>query len=120
MVVYLQPRAGNLHVRRQMTHTREEVLASAKAMFGESKLAEVLAALDEYGTESYEREVNRVKLAILQLSEGKTEKLLYWVKIAKVDYRDPLAAQELGPLSPEEGAKLQATAKNLIDRWGKK
>jgi hypothetical protein len=103
-----------------MTHTREEVLASAKAMFGESKLAEVLAALDEYGTESYEREVNRVKLAILQLSDGKTEKLLYWVKIAKVDYRDPLAAQELGPLSPEEGAKLQATAKNVIDRWGKK
>ena len=103
-----------------MTHTREEVIASAKAMFGESELAEVLAALDDYGTESYELEVNRVKLAILQLSDGKTDKLLYWIKTAKVDYRDPLAAQELGPLSPEEGAKLQARAKNLVDRWGKK
>jgi hypothetical protein len=48
------------------------------------------------------------------------DKLLYWVKTAKVDYRDPLAAQELGPLSPEEGAKLQAGAKQLIDRWGRK
>jgi len=103
-----------------MTHTREEVLALAKAKFGESRLAEVLAALDEYGTESCEREVNRVKLAILQLSEGETEKLLYWITTAKVDYRDPLAAQELDPLSPEEGATLQASATNLLDRWGRK
>src|SRR5258708_37885003 len=91
LVVYLQPRACNLHVRRQMTHTREEVLASVKAMFGESKLAEVLATLDEYGTESYEREVNRVNLALLQLSEGKTEKLLYWASIAKPDDHYPHA-----------------------------
>ena len=89
-------------------------------MFGEDKLAEVLAVLDEYGTESHEREVDRVKLAILQLSEGNTEKLLYWVKTAKVDYRDPLAAQELGPVSPEEGKKLQAQVMDLIDRFGKK
>ena len=87
-------------------------------MFGQSKLAEVMAALDEYGTESYEVEVDRVRLAILQLSEGKIEKLLHWVKTAKIDYRDPLAAQELGPLSPLEVAKLQGTAKNLVDRWG--
>jgi hypothetical protein len=98
----------------------EEVLACAEALFGESRLADVLAALDEYGTASHEREVNRVKLAILQLSEGKTEKLLYWIKSAKADYRDPLAAQALGPLSPDEGAKLQAVAKNVVDRWGRK
>ena len=103
-----------------MTHTRDQVLASANAMFGESNLAEVLAVLDAYGTESHEREVNRVKLAILELSEGDKENLLYWIKIAKADYRDPLAAQELGPIPPEEGAKLQGMAKNLIDRWGKK
>lgn len=103
-----------------MTHTPEEVLALAQAMFGESCLKEVLAVLDVYGTESYEREINRVKLAILQLSEGKTEKLRYWVKTAKVDYRDALAAQQLGPLSPEEGAKWQAIATDLLERWGKK
>jgi hypothetical protein len=103
-----------------LKHTREDVIESARALFGESRLAEVLAALDDYGTESHELEVNRVKLAILHLSEGKTDKLLYWIKTAKVDYRDPLAAQELGQLSREEGAKLQAKAKNLIDRWGKK
>ena len=83
-------------------------------------LAEVLAVLDKYGTESYEREVNRVKLAILQLSERKTEKLPYRIKTAKVDYRDPLAVQELGSLLPAEEAKLPAAAKTLIDCWGKK
>jgi hypothetical protein len=103
-----------------MTHTRADVLEAANAMFGEDNLTAVLVALDEYGTESYELEVNRVKVAILKLSGGKMDTLLYWVKIAKVDYRDPLAAQALGPLSPDEGAKLQAVAKNLIDRCGKK
>ena len=103
-----------------MTPTRDDVLASAKAIFGDTALAEILAALDQYGTQSHEREADRVKLAILQLSEGKKEKLLYWVKIAKTDYRDVLAAQELGPVSPQEGAKLQNTAKDLINRWGKK
>ena len=103
-----------------MTPTREQVVSSIKAKFGESRLAEVLAALDQYGAESHEREVNRVKLAILELSEGKIEKLLHWIKTAKVDYRDTLAAQELGPLSPEEGARLRAWAKNLLNRWRRK
>ena len=92
--------------------------------FGESKLEEFLPVLDEYGTEAHAREVNRVKLAILQLSEGNREKLLYWTKTAKVDYRDPLAAQEPGSRSPEDGAKLQGEArrgeaKNLVYSWGK-
>ena len=103
-----------------MTHTREDVLASAKTLYGESSLKEVLAVLDEYGTESHEPEVNRVHLAILQLSEGKKEKLLYFVKTAKVDYRDVLAFQQVGPLTPEKGAKWQSMAKSLVDRWGRK
>jgi hypothetical protein len=103
-----------------MTHTREGVLALAEAIFGESNLKAIMNALDEFGIESHELEANRVKLAILRISKGDTEKLLYWVKIAKVDYRDVLAAQQLGPLAPEEGAKWQTMAQNLVDRWGKK
>ena len=103
-----------------MTYADEDVLASAKAMFGENELAEALAVLGEYGARSHDREVNRVRLAVLQLSEGRMEKLRHWVAMAKADYRDPLAALELRPISPEEGAKLQAEAKSLIQRWGKK
>lgn len=103
-----------------MTQSRENVLALIITMYGEANLNEVLTMLDEYGIENVEPEVNRVQLAILQLSEGNKDKLLYLVKTAKVDYRDILAWQQLGSLSPEEGEKWQATAQTLIDRWGKK
>ena len=103
-----------------MTPTREDVLAAARGWFGEAELNQVLPLLDQYGSESHEPEVNRVKLAILALSEGKMDKLQYFVKLAKVDYRDVLAARQPGPMSPEEGAKWQAMARTLIDQWGKK
>jgi hypothetical protein len=103
-----------------MTQPREELLAAARAMFGQKDLESVLAALDAYGAESHEPEADRVRLAILQLSEGKKEQLLYWVGIAKVDYRDVLASRQLGPLSSEEGARWQAMAQDLIKGWGKK
>jgi hypothetical protein len=105
---------------REMTHTREDVLALTIALYGKADLNEILSALDEYGTGSHEPEVSRVHLAILQLSESSKEKLVYFVKIAKIDYRDVLAWQKLKPLSPEEGAKWKTLAKSLIDRWGKK
>jgi len=102
-----------------MIHTRDEILASAKAMFGESRLKEVLAVLDEYGIEKHEAEVNRVKLALIQLSKGRMETLQYYVKTAKMDYRDVLASQQLGPLSPEVAEKLQAMAQSMIRNLGK-
>ena len=61
-----------------------------------------------------------MQLAIIELSGGDKEQLLRFVRDAKVDYRDILAAQQLGPLSEEEGRKLQDTALALIGKWGKK
>ena len=48
-----------------MAPTREDVFALALSLFDASKLAEVVALLDEYALESHEREVNRVHMAIL-------------------------------------------------------
>src|SRR5712691_5484303 len=73
-----------------MTHSREEVIASVQAAFPESTWARVLELLDSYGVESYEREPERVQLAILKLSEGNEEKLREFVAVAKRDYRDVL------------------------------
>lgn len=101
-----------------MTYSRDQVAAAAKAAFADSELAETLAALDQYGTQPYENEVARVQLAIIQLSEGNKDKLLEFVKVAKVDYRDILAWQQTGPLSPEEDEKWQAAARALIRNWG--
>ncbi len=50
--------------------------------------------LGEYGVESYEREADRVRLAILKLAGADLEETKKYTKIAKVDYRDVLASAE--------------------------
>jgi hypothetical protein len=100
--------------------TRDHVLAAARAAFQESDLADVLAALDEYGSEPHERERERVRLVIVELSGGDKEKLLELVQIAKFDYRDLLAWKQLGPLPPAEGQGLLDAARVLIEKWGEK
>jgi hypothetical protein len=73
-----------------MNCTRQEVVAAVEAAFPESNCARVLELLDTYGVEAYERERERVQLAILKLSDGNEEKVHEFVAIAKRDYRDVL------------------------------
>ena len=54
-----------------MPHSRDEVVAVVQKTFPESAHARVLELLDGYGIESYERERERVQLAILKLGRGK-------------------------------------------------
>lgn len=66
-------------------------------MFSEPQMrteAERMLAL--YGTESHEREIPRVRLAILKNTGagGDLERLLQEVRLAKQDYRDALVAAE--------------------------
>ena len=89
-----------------MAHSRDEVVAAVQRTFPESAHACVLELLDKYGIESYERERERVQLAILKLSEGNEEKILEFVAVAKRDYRDVLFWAE----NPEE-AKLDTPEK---------
>jgi hypothetical protein len=103
-----------------MPNTRAEVVDAIRAAFPASAPGAVLAVLDRYGIEPYERERERVQLAIVELSKGSEEKLLHFVRVAKTDYRDVLYWQAAGPLSPEEGERAQDAARRLIDRWGKK
>jgi hypothetical protein len=100
-------------------HTREAVLAALAAAFP-ADLDALLSELDRYGLEPYEQEKERVQLAIIELSAGNADKLREFVRIAKTDYRDILAWQELGPLSEAEGRKLQDAARALIGKWGRK
>lgn len=89
-----------------MPHSRDDVVAVVQKTFPESAHNRVLELLDTYGVESYERERERVQLAILKLSEGNEEKLREFVAIAKRDYRDVLFWAEY----PEE-AKLDTPQK---------
>ena len=53
-------------IRINVTHSRDNVLASVRATLSKSSWPRVLDLLDTYGIESYERERERVQLAILK------------------------------------------------------
>lgn len=103
-----------------MAEVRDDVLLAAQAAFPGGDLAELAAILGLYGTEPYERERERVQLAIIALSGGDRDKLRQLVRDAKRDYRDVLAWQQLGPMPAAEGKKMQDEARSLIEKWGKK
>lgn len=101
-----------------MPHSREEVIAVVQKTFPDSAYARVLKLLDTYGVEPYERDRERVQLAILKLSAGNEEKLREFVAVAKRDYRDVLFWAE----NPEE-AKLDTPEKReqvrkMFDQFG--
>ena len=73
-----------------MPHSRAQVVAAVSDTFPRADAGTILAILDEYGVEPYERERDRVQLAVLNLSEGDEAKLRYFLDIAKRDYRDVL------------------------------
>jgi hypothetical protein len=73
-----------------MSHSRTQVVAAVGAAFPHADPNAILAILDQYGAESYQRERERVQLAIVNLSEGDETKLRYFVDVAKRDYRDVL------------------------------
>src|SRR5438270_10535367 len=81
-----------------MPSARDEVVAVVYKTFQATAHARVLELLDTYGVESYERERERVQLAILKLSQGNEEKVREFVAVAKHDYRDVLFWAE----NPEE------------------
>ena len=73
-----------------MPYSRAQVMTAVRATFPRADSNAILAILDEYGVESYQRERDRVQLAIVNLSEGDEAKLRYFVDVAKQDYRDVL------------------------------
>jgi hypothetical protein len=95
--------------------TRDWVLQKVRQLFPSLNPDIVMEVLDLYGTESYERERERVQLAILKLSEGSQEKLLQFLDVAKLDYRDVLAWAEY-----PNAMRLSVAATDGLDEQGKR
>lgn len=68
------------------------------------EVAGVLGALEEYGGQSWHREIPRVRLAVLKLANGDGQKLRAALATANADYRDVLSCAEypayLSKISP--------------------
>jgi hypothetical protein len=101
-----------------MARSCDEVVAVVQKTFPASAHPRVLELLDTYGVESYERERERVQLAILKLSEGNEEKLREFVAVAKRDYRDVLFWAE----NPEEARldtlEKKERIKKMFEKFG--
>jgi hypothetical protein len=107
-------------MRRGLEGTLERKLAK---MWPDRTVCEqVLSILGRYGTERWEREGTRVKLAILKLSGGDAEALPKLVEAAKTDYRDVLLWAEYPeqartrPAPRDRSASGEARHKRMLDR----
>lgn len=96
------------------------VEAAARTAFPGADLGPILKLLGTYGVEPYERERERVQLAIIKLCAGDAATLVYHVRVAKVDYRDTLAAADRPPPTPDEAVCDMAAAREVLGLWGKK
>ena len=93
-----------------MPYSRACVVAAVRATFPRADPDAILAVLDEYGVEAYQRERDRVQLAIVNLTAGDEAKLRYFVEVAKQDYRDVLFWSdnpEEAKLTPEKRRRLR-------------
>ena len=101
-----------------MPHSRDEVVAVVHQTFPEGAHARVLKLLDIYGAESYERERERVQLAILKLSEGNEGKLGEFVAVAKRDYRDVLFWAEYPEEARLDTPEKRERVRKMFEKFG--
>jgi len=83
-----------------------------------SSWARVLELLDSYGVERYERERERVQVAILKLSAGSEAKVREYVAVAKRDYRDVLFWAEYPEESKLDRPEKRQRVRKMFEKFG--
>ena len=103
-----------------MTQPQSKVEQAVREAFPTADHEAIMALLNTYGTEPYERERERVQLTIVRICQGDASKLRAQVEMAKVDYRDILVFANRPLPTPEEAAADLAAAREVLRLWGKK
>ena len=101
-----------------MTPSRRQVVEVVEGTFPESRWAGVLELLDSYGAKSFERERERVQLAILRLSGASEEKLREFVAAAKRDYRDVLFWAEYPQEARLDTPEKRQRFREMLEKFG--
>ena len=76
--------------------------------------------LQQYGAQDWEREADRVRLALLKLSEGNLEQLRVWLQTAQQDYRDVLVGAEYREQSQFDSWNLDDAGKRALKQARKR
>jgi len=74
--------------------TENDVLRIVQRDFSAEQFDAAMRMLNEYGTEDLQRNVHRVRLAVLKLACGNLQALRREIDVAKSDYRDVVAYAE--------------------------
>ena len=87
-----------------------------------AQFEEASRTLNEYGIESHEREPERVRLAILKISEGTLDSIRKHTMAAQQDYRDTLWAAEYPHYNgtvedPEKRAEVDRRNQEQYEKW---
>lgn len=100
---------GRPAVDTSMSSPTSEMVANALGrLFPPPLQTMARAELDRYGTSGTEAEIERVRLAILKVSDGDLGRLAEGVALAKRDYRDVLAVAEYPAEFSRPGATSEA------------
>jgi len=105
--------------------SRELVLRKLHDCFADPEAAQkALTILDTYGVDSWLREVHRVQLALLKISEGNLDKLQLYTHGAKDDFRDTLIPAEYpeeyqasSKTPPEEMTAIRKRDREQYEAW---
>lgn len=104
------------------------LIEKIRQTFPRENPADVLKLLQLYGTDSGERETERVRLAVLKLCGGDLNELLKMIDAAKGDYRDVLAwaespnqlrtsPAELAAMSPDAAHEVRDQDRRQYLAW---
>jgi len=89
--------------------------------FPAEQRARVWSVLREYGSEKWHPEVDRVRLAALKLAAGNLERLRLQIGVAKMDFRDIIAAAEypgyMEHIPPSGDVPSHKRARVIRDDW---
>jgi len=101
--------------------TENDVIRIIQRDFPAKRFEAVMSILNEYGTENWQRSVNRVRLAVLKLAGGDLQALRREIDVAKSDYRDVLASAEypeyLQKVSPSGGLAEEERERIIRADW---
>ena len=96
--------------------TQEDVERIVRRDFAPTEVAAAMALLERYGGESWHREIERVRLAVLKLANGDLQRLAVQVDEAGKDYRDILGPAEFpGYMEHHDAALDDAEKQRIID-----
>ncbi|MGI8857330.1 MAG: hypothetical protein ACR2JW_16425 [Thermomicrobiales bacterium] len=98
--------------------TREAVEAQVSRDFPDMDPEVVLAILDRYGLKGFQRERERVHLAILKLSNRNIRQVISYTKAAEQDYRDVLLWSSQNPPPKVTKEEVEKTIREMLVRSG--